>query len=628
MGSGDRHQGDVKRLQDLFGAVQPKETRGYLFVPDPSVAYIRGSTVRSLVPRHVALSNGVLVPLGARVGPAPIDFMRTYVTTQELLGRRVGFEAALRWLGRFERGSVLVAVATLLAVRQAVDADWVEHDRELASRLFSEPTRTKALNLLRERRVLVSPQALLIAAKAALQISPTDGDGDLSLFVPAVMAIQEDLISVGEDADDKNSPGGRLFREIVRSQAFHLETYERALLTTFQLRWRDLPPTMPDPRVDLATEFEAATGVPLDDLSVVGVALWSRAVQQPGEPIPTTWFSSLEWEPDRLDRVLGLIARDASELGELVEKDEEELGFGWSFDRLRQFPVVRLEDGRLLVISPRLLIERTFGWLPIFDLRQGWMERGDEGRGRRALQFFEDVCERQVLDSLEAIAGSGPGPRVYDDDAIRAAFGRRSKVADAVFDAGEALVAVEVSTRQLQRRVRGSDSEEDLATDLERGIYRKVEQLDATISGLREDESRLTAIRTPSPRRIVPVLVVTEGFPVNPMTTAAIEREVAARGLLRQVFVAPLRIIDQEELDMIESLVESGDASLLQLLDEWNASPLRAMDLRTFLAASRYQSGTPARLAPAFELSWRAAMDALGADDDHAEDHDGGESAG
>jgi hypothetical protein len=376
---------------------------------------------------------------------------------------------------------------------------------------------------------------------------------------------------------------------------------------------------MPEPSIDLANEFEASTGVPLDDFSAVGTALWARSLQVPGQPIPMAYFASYNWDSDRLERTLRLVSREPHELAELLANDDQQLGFQWSFDRLRQFPVVRLSKG-YLVLSPRLLFERMFGWLPIFDLVQGFVDSSDPRRGHRARKFFEDVCERQALDSLRAIGGDGFGKRLYDDDDLRRAFGTTREVADATFDAGSAWIVVEVSTRQLMRGARGGDSESDLSVDLERGVYEKASQLDSTIRALEGDESRLTGSAAVTGRRLLPLLVATEGFPVNPMTTSAIDRELHERGLLRGGLVGRLRIIDQEELYMIESLVETGQASFLELLDSWGQASLAGMDMKTWLVTSRFDPGMPARVEDAFRRSWRPALSALGVDPDAPDD--------
>jgi hypothetical protein len=611
---------ELQRLQRLFTGRQPADSADYLFVPEPSVPYIRGSAARSLAPRFVPLQSGLLVPVGARRGPAPIDMVGTYLTAEDI-GLPIGLSHALRWMGGWQREAVLRAVAFLLAQRHAIGAQPTELDRELAGWLFTEPTRELVLNLLRGRRSLLSPQALLIVAKAALQISPENGDEELEFFVPAVLAIQQGLTAPGEDRGEHLSPGGRLFREIVRSQAFYSDTYERVHTTTFQTRWRDLPPMMSEPRMDLVAEFEAATGVMLDDFTALGIGLWARTIETTGQPIPLAFLSSFRWDAERLERALGLISRRPTELGELLERDEERLqGFSWTFDRLRQFPVIRLDDERVLVLSPRLLLERVMGWLPIFDVRQAWRDRGDDTRSARLMTFFERVCERQALDAVRSIGRGGPGRRVYEEDELRAAFGADRRVADAVFDAGSAWIVVEVSTHQLNQRARAGDSEADLARDLELGIYQKAEQLDSTIAALVEDEERLTRYQAIAGRRFVPVLVATEGFPVNPMTTAVIERELAERGLLQGNLVDRIRILDLEELELVEGIAESGQTAFLELLRDWDGSTLRSMDFKTWIWSTPLETRTPSRLDGAFRRAWEPAARALGVDPSELED--------
>lgn len=90
----EQFENDARRLQALFGLGQPTATNAYMFIPEAAIAYIRGSTVRSLAPRYAALPSGVTVPAGARLGPAPIEFIRAYVTTEELLGSRAGLDTA------------------------------------------------------------------------------------------------------------------------------------------------------------------------------------------------------------------------------------------------------------------------------------------------------------------------------------------------------------------------------------------------------------------------------------------------------------------------------------------------------------------------------------------------------
>jgi hypothetical protein len=611
-------QSAMHQVRDLLTSDQPASVSDYLMVPKEGQPYIRGSSVSSLEMRTVLTKSGLHVPITAKLGPDPIDLLKTYVTASEAFGRSMGMPHVLRWLAEADRDSVLRDVAGVLAERQAIAANWNECDRGLVQRLFREDVAAKILNLLGHDRPLVSPQGLLILAKGALQLSPVGGNTDMSMLVPAVLAIQEDLgtrdRAQPDDEADRLTSGGRLFREVLRSQAFHSQRYEGTVMPQFDLRWRELPRAMAGERgaLDLEAVFAEATGVGLDDFTALGLGLWARAAEQPGQPIPLAYFASFHWADERLERTLQMIARVPGELSGALTEHEEEFGYQWSFDPIRRFPVVRLDHDRVLIISPRLLFERVFGWLPIFDVVRALEADGQQRRGKQVESFFRRVCERQAMDALRAIAGNGPAKRLYDEADLQRAFGR-GRTADAVLDYGSTWVVVEISSRQLVRESVIGGSREHLETDLARGIYTKAEQLHATITQLADDESRLTGVATVLGRRFVPLLITTEGFPINPMTTTVIEADLVAKGLLAGPLVAPIRIIDQEELYVIEAIVEDGDAGLLDLLDGYNAGRLRGMGFKDWASAERgLELGRPARLEDAFHHAFRPALAALG----------------
>jgi hypothetical protein len=177
--------------------------------------------------------------------------------------------------------------------------------------------------------------------------------------------------------------------------------------------------------------------------------------------------------------------------------------------------------------------------------------------GRVELQ--PDLIERGRLPfdfTLEVLAPAAAGiRRIYGEDDIQHALpGVRN--ADAVIGYGDAWVVSEISTRKLTRATTIALEPEALAEDLRLGVGDKVEQLDATIRQLIDDESRLTGDQPQPRRRYVPVLLATEGFPTNPMTMTAVHERLAARGLLADPPVGPLHVVDQEEMTMVEAIVE------------------------------------------------------------------------
>ncbi len=75
----------------------------------------------------------------------------------------------------------------------------------------------------------------------------------------------------------------------------------------------------------------------------------------------------------------------------------------WTFDAIRQFPVLRLSEDRILILWPQLVLERTLGWLPLFD-----MTKPDDPSEQvaaiatRAKTALELVLEREVIETLAA----------------------------------------------------------------------------------------------------------------------------------------------------------------------------------------------------------------------------------
>jgi hypothetical protein len=616
--TGARFAAHVRQLQRQLGGRKLTGTRNGLVVPEAGRPYFPGTMAPIVTLSFAKISSGLLVPASVAAGPSPHESLTPYLTADEVLPFDVGASYTLQWLSTVDRASVLIACAQLLARADAIGADWAEITTDLARQGLRDPLATRIENLIKAGNVLFAPQAILVVAKLALQISPpAGGSTDLAPLLTALLALQKDLSVLDETEDSPDVAGDpdHLYREVVRSQSFSFEHEEAVLMARHRLHWHDLPGELAShPEfVDLPRTFAESTGVSLPDLEVLGIALWVRSIKSPGLPIPLSFFDPLAWTPERLAAVLRLITSTLPDLAAQLDAHQREYGVQWSFDPLRRYPVILLDTAGLLVISPALLLERVFGWLPLFDLTESLKVAGNGKLADRSRAFYARVCERETLATLSQIVASpGLAPRLYDDSALRTAFGTRKKTADAAVDCGDTWVVVEVSTRHLQRASVLGGSLQALETDLRYGIDDKVDQIEATIGELRHDESRLTGCPPVKGRKYIPLLVVTEGFPVNPMTSRAISHRLAAKGLLAAPGVAPLRIIDQQDLYLIEHVVEGGRDSLLGLLQGYERGNLREMPFRNWLISERkLDAQRPARLERPFTRAWAPALAAL-----------------
>ncbi|GHH62319.1 hypothetical protein GCM10018781_10330 [Kitasatospora indigofera] len=313
---------------------------------------------------------------------------------------------------------------------------------------------------------------------------------------------------------------------------------------------------------------------------MVVIALYAT-LQASFEPFfQESFFGGLGIPKERALAALGVISCSLPQMKVEIAKDHQGLGggFAWSIGPFEQYPVIWADDA-IAVIDPKLLINRIFGWLPFFDVQSRLS-------GKRRGQFRDYAGRISEMYALEVVASIAPdhlGKRIYTEDELRAAYGADIKVVDAVIDYGDSWVVLDVSTRQLMRGSVAGTSAEDVKKDLDALAVKKAHQIQSTINCLRADESRLTGYPAAPGRRYYPVVVASEGFPVSPVTSLMVEDALRNEGVLQAGDVAPLQIVDTVDLELIESLEESGKSTFNRILHDKPQANLSRMSIRDFV---------------------------------------------
>lgn len=556
--------------------------------------------------RHVARPSGLLVPRGYAVTRGPIDLFKVYVTDQEVLGVRLGLERAAAWLQRISLNAVLRFATHWVCLVQTFGADQQALDRSFAAAHFRGDARARADDLLDRGHHILVPQVLLVLLKLALFRCPDDrSDDENAEYLPAIMLAIAGALGTFEESGQRSEA---LEGEIVANQHFNSNHDLTNTMALFEHRW-----TRPDEAGSALEEaYLEATGVSLRDVAVVALALWT-AVQNGSSRVRKDYFRTLELPTERVDAALGLISATTETLKNEIyasDKAEDWDAVGWVFSPLERFPVLRWEDD-YVVISPRFLQERVFGWPAAFDLENALKASGRPGDAARAIGRLRAMTEGYTRNVLESIASSQAGlaRRVYHEAALATAFGPGSKTADAAVDYGDAWAVVEISSRRLARpavyaRQGAIDQEIDV-------LVAKCAQLDATVKQLRRDEARLTGHRPIVPKRFYPILVLTEGYAVNPLVNLRLREVLRMKHLLSGKDTDLVEVIDLQTLELVESMAEAGGPSLIELIDEKRRSAMANAGLWDYMVVERQYSGErSARL----QKSWAAPFDwAIGA---------------
>ncbi len=581
----------LDQLTRQFAANEPVELRSYLATPSADQLKIAGSAASAITTTFVPTASGLLVPQSALQPAIPLDQILKYMTAAELfpdLPVPPGFVE--RQMPQVGLDDVLIFVAMLVNAQRRPDTTRKSLDLE-AVRLFLAPEVAKrAENLLREpHTTFIVPQALFALAKLACLLSPLAPPTDTGPpnLIAHMLLIASDLGPTEAEMSPYvvTQTPGRLGREIVANQLFNSRRNDVDAIARFVQRWRDIPlEHAGDPlMVDLAAAFKDATGVRLDDLTLIGAGLWGAAVGGRYRH-PSDYLTTLGWSQERIDTVLGLICVDSSALEPLVRAELDEHGMMWSISTFEQYPLIRLTDGSFLVIDPALVVARIFGWLPLFDVKEGFKQRGEPQRGKPIQACLEHSTEVYALQVLRhCIVGAAGVRRLYDDSALEAAFSKKGrKKADAAIEYSDTWVVLEVTTSQPTRATVSGTSDEAIMKDLGK-IIDEARQVEGTINALKEDESRLTGHPARRRRRYFPVVVASEGFPVNPVTITLLHQRLAADSILQSADVSPLEVIDLEELEMLEGIQEIGGPTLQELLEGKAASSLVNTGMRDYV---------------------------------------------
>lgn len=274
----------------------------------------------------------------------------------------------------FLLASMLAEVDTngqLAGRRRNVDGEW-------ASRIGDPVIRQRVQIGLTLGNVLIAPQLVVVAIREALEHCEAASPGFDADYVAIVIAC---LLGIGDEQqagrrqDDSDAWAGLdpvLAADLVANIHFNRSVALHHLMAytedTWTRPWPDLTPA--NDRIAVGGEpadlFLEATGVTPEVLQQVTVHLFVQYMQHRRLVFPLEFFDKAGVRKQDLNRVLNLICADAAGLA----AEFDHAASGWEFNPLRRRPLLRLEDGRILILRLGWLIERVLSDVTYFDIRE------------------------------------------------------------------------------------------------------------------------------------------------------------------------------------------------------------------------------------------------------------------
>jgi hypothetical protein len=262
-----------------------------------------------------------------------------------------------------------------------------------------------------------------------------------------------------------------------------------------------------------------------------------------------------------------------------LKRDLVEQRSQWDFLPLEQRPIIKIDDGLLLVDAKFIMSRVTSGlFYFVFDYLKGI----DEPRAKAWQSVWGLMVESLAKENLRPLAPMllGDGKTFFDDNDLKRAY-PGDKQADVVIDFGETIVAFEIVSGHLTIKTRLNLDTEAFFKDMEKIAFKKIRQLSKTASNILSDPSRLTGAGE-GPTHFQPIVIAGGGFPINVATTLAIENYIKENGLLDDARILPIAFIDLADLELLESLAELN-LTVVEAVSKWRTSEERDQPLRNWV---------------------------------------------
>lgn len=522
---------------------------------------------------------------GSSPFPLHIPGIRVYAVASELLGVSVPNEIRVEFWKKLGLGQALSLIAEILTdieVHAALaDTPVTEVDRRWAAKVGNRRLRTYLEIASIFGVTLFVPQMLLLAAKEAL-LYCTEGPANDTVDGLDMLVIC--LLGIADESESPKDGGGVVWGGVDASLASEIIAnlhFNRALWVGRQLVWFERTWFRNWPKRTAAAEavggepqelFKEATGIDLVDFAAVAFNVYVQAASQGYVRYPGEFFTALGLPPAAVEHFLSATSCSISELRQLIHEDGEAPGSSrFSFDVFRRFPLVRLDSGELLMLSPNFVMQRALSETTFWDVRQ-YLKKVDPKRENAFHQCTTDILEHEAGSSLRRIFAKKKF-QVLDEQHLqkKLASGRKKmpRLCDYAVRSGHTWLLIEVTDRAMPRPVVFANaSAVELDAELDRVLTaRKAEQLASTISLLQEEKNH-NCDQDARQHTYIPLVLTGEtGLPwAVPVQLRAKER-LASLGYSEE-FCASVALITLKELIMLENVAALG-YDVIELLRSW-----------------------------------------------------------
>ena len=583
-----------------------------------------------------------LTAMGVEIGPTPLApaervlrelFAGTFLTYRDVFGEAVALATVLDWIRRLPAEAVLV-VCSVLSRYASLHSERERSQKLLAEWALSPLYVPDVVAMLAggaaaPRQMLFHHEQLLLAAKLAILhggdgLAAVDDIGQRHQVGRILLAVNDLLLNTGRNVAPESD---EILGLVVRSLAVNTSEEPRLQIARAYDMFVERGATEPD----IGRFFRDEFGVDLTAFMAFGLfcslpfnplvtpqppQLSVAALVRNGHFVPSRVRLHPEWQP-----TLDLLAAPREWFREQLDDGEVAASTFYPF-QLR--PYYRTTDGAIFPINNRFVLDRI-------GIEMLWMlHDAQRGKGGRSVQTFMGtvgtVCiEPHCIEALRDATPTGSGQRFIAGtevpDYASPGFGM-VKGSDAYVVDHRRLVVVEITGSGIPIKALLSgdgalfrdEFEKKMVLEVTPSGKRKVGklgQLDRVVRDLLAGHLVLPNVDLADIDTIYPVLLNLQPIPQLANIGLVVKNMLTKHGMFAfppaRATVAPLRVINLEELEIIAGDLAADRIRLADVLQPWIDDGLgHDSGLKNHLLRYGYQERDNPRIHATYDR-WAAA---------------------
>ena len=524
--------------------------------------YLKGTTIPAIINQYSWHKSGLLIPNHALSEKAPIDYVYRYIPLEEISDVPINLEAIIDIISQLDQDDFLSACSKFTDMAHPSGGTTELEDLIKTEMPFLH---SKVKRLLEKNHKYFGPQAPLVLMKLAILNESTRKDlpkVNLPTFILLCLAIQNFFSPERSDASNLN-----LAMELPANYSIHRKLDPAYEFRQYQRRWEGEE----ECSKFLRKSFQENCGFPSSKIAefVAGLAMQERDLRM------NFRFEESGDDDFNMRKALELISINIEQFKDRISNPTTP-NFIWDFSIFHEFPVIQRSDGQYVVVEKSLLVNRGLGWPLIYD---------SNVKDASLLHDIAMFAERQSKEIVVETLGDAWSSRIVDGSDLISLFGGPGiQSADLAIEFENAWLVLEISTFRTPFKALAAESQ-TLYKELIVQVADEAVQAVSTCEQLAKHslDPSIEFREISSASKMYPMVVATEKFTTNPLTLSDIRLEVDNRRGGRNPRIAPVEVVNLEELEILLLLSKIYGLSIVSLLEEKAQSAFWSDSVNNFL---------------------------------------------